>query len=249
MAAPTFIDAATGATDAGGPWTYNCQVPTAVGTLFIIQVLTDGTGITGQVASCTNVENLAGVDTAVDILTDNQDVGSAAAGIQNLYICRSISTSVPVVTGSNAGTNDIYVRSYQFDNVNTGTTIADVIENSTAGGIVNGAGTSTTCADTAVTTLGSDRLACNFGAITDDASGIAVFTGMTGGTWGNFQSYESATGTDGTVFAEFAAMPSAGTINGGTATITSLPWGVIGFALIGTPGPPAADPTLFYVTA
>lgn len=132
------------------------------------------------------------------------------------------------------GGDDVYYRFYEFQDVSAGTTLATVIENGTAGTTAAERATSTTCNDVGVTTLGADRLACNFGALSDDAMGIAVFAGMTGGTWGDFQSFETATGTDATIFAEFATMASAGTIDGGSDTITSIGWAVIGFALIGT---------------
>ncbi len=218
----------------------------------ILQILQDGTtanifGVPPAVGdvdgrlSATNLEALdatSGAFTYVGIF----NVGSAVAGFQHLWIGRSTSTTATVAAGGNSGADDIYIRSYQFTDVNTGATLADVIENGSAGTTVNGAATSTTCSDTGVTTLGVDRLACNFGAITDDASGIAVFAGMTGGTWAHFQLYETATGTDGSLFFEDAAMAAAGTIDGGTDTITSLPWGVVGFALIGTTPPTPTSP-------
>ena len=238
MAAPTFVQAATGATDAGGTWSYGASAnSTAVGNLFVAQILQDGTtngAITGVVGI--TIEDLTGTDDLwTQVIGGNADgsfpVGSAAAGRQFLWLGRSINLGTPIILGENSTSEDLYMRMYEFTNVSTGTTIATVLENGTAGATPNGAATSATVADTGVTTLGVDRLAVNFGAITDDASGIALFAGATGGTWAHFQSYESASGTDGTVFFEDAAMASAGTINGGTDTIVSLPWGVVGFAL------------------
>lgn len=235
MAAPTFVTASTGSTDATGAWAHTSAVPSAVGNVYIVQVLIDGVaGGTVSIDSVTNAENLAGTDNVLLEFPDLYAVGSPQAGNQKLWIGRSTSTSAMVITGSNTSGDDLYIRAYEFTNVSTGTTLATVIEETTAGTVTNGAATSATCADTSVTTLGVDRLACNFGAITDDASGIALFAGATGGTWAHFQSYETAGGTDGTVFFEDAAMATAGTINGGSDTITSLPWGVVGFALIGT---------------
>jgi hypothetical protein len=237
MAAPTFVAASTGSQDVAGAWTATCHAPGAAGRIIILQFLADGTNASvPTISSTTNIEDLAGTDGAWTQITAaaGEDVGSAKTGSQHLYIGRSLSTSAPVVTGANVGGDDVYWRFYEFQDVNTGTTLAAVIENSSAGAIVNGAATSTTCSDTGVTTLGVDRLACNFGALSDDAMGIALFTGMTGGTWAHFQSFETGTGTDGTIFFEDAAMATAGTIDGGSDTITSIGWGVIGFALIGT---------------
>jgi hypothetical protein len=200
-------------------------------------MLIDGTASDPGAVTGTNIENLAGTDNVYTFLvggTTNAPVGNPAAASQYIYIGRSLSTSAPTASGSNASGDDFYWRFYEFTDCSTGTTLATVIENATAGSFVNGAATSATCADTGVTTIGVDRLACNFGAINDDLSGIAVFAGATGGTWAHFQLFEDSTGTDGTVFFEDAAMPTAGTIDGGTDAITSLAWGVIGFALIGT---------------
>lgn len=242
MAAPTFRLLSSGATDAGGVWSYTFTVnPAAAGQCCIVQILQDGTtngAVT--VTGATNIEDLAGTDNQwTQIPGANADgshpIGSPASGRQFLYIGRSLSTSAPTISGGNSTSEDLYMRGYEFSSVSTGTTLAEVIENSTAGNATNGAATSTTCSDTAVTTLGSDRLALNFVGLSDDAMGLAVFTGMTGGTWTNFQIYEEASGTDATIAIEMAAMPLVGTIDGGSATITSIGWGVVGFALIGTP--------------
>ena len=140
-----------------------------------------------------------------------------------------------VITGGNIGGNDIYVRVYEFTNVSTGTTLATVIENSTAGNATNGVDTSATASDTAVTTLGPDRLALNFVAVNDD-NAISAFTGETGGDWTlAVAPYAESTGTDGAIGLQAATMATADTINGGTGSIVdSDAWGVVGFALIGT---------------
>ena len=244
MPAPTFVTAGAGETDAGGAWTYGSWAATsAVGNLLIAHLLQDGTtnGAVTGVAGSSNMESLAGVEaTWTQLIGGNADgsfpIGSAAAGRQFLFLGRSrAAASNPTFAGANSSTDDLYYRGYEFTNVFPGTTIATVLENGTAGSTPNGAATSTTVADTGVTTLGADRLALNFVGITDDASGLAAFAGETGGDWTLATAiYETATGTDATLGLMQAAMPTAGTINGGTDTITSLPWGVVGFALIGT---------------
>jgi hypothetical protein len=240
MTVPSLVNAGTGATDAGGAWTYTCQASAAAGGLFIVQVLQDGATTNAiTVTSGTNIEDLAGTDNVWSAFTAaaGEAVGSPRAGGQYMWMGRALSTSAPTVTGGNSTAEDIYIRSYQFADVTSGTLISDITE-----GVATSVGTSATVSDAGVTTLGSDRLAVNFGAITDDASGIALFAGATGGTWAHFQLYETATGTDGSLFYEDADMAAAGTINGGTDTITSLPWGVLGFALIGTASAPAPLP-------
>ena len=218
----------------------------AAGNVFIMQVLQDGTATAAPTlvgaATLANIEALDGTDDSMTQISGPGaggawDVGSAVAARQYLWIGRAIAGSTPTTVGVNvtAG-DDIYWVAYEFTDVNAGSTLSSVIENSSAGNAVNGAGTSTSVADTGVTTLGPDRLALNFVAINDDATGLPSFTGETGGDWAHLSSgpFESSTGTDGTVACQAATIASAGTINGGSGTITSDAWGVVGFALIGT---------------
>jgi len=242
MAAPTFVTASAGTTDSTGAWTHTGAAPSAAGNFYIVHILDDGTAGGITITSVTNAENLAGTDNVLSLLVDGvfgntglYAIGSPDAAYQRLYMGRALNTSAMVITGANASGDDVYVRVYEFTNVATGTTIATVLENGSAGAVQNVAGTSATCADASVETIGTDRLALNFVGINDDASGLAAFTGETGGDWTLATAiYESSTGTDGTIGLMQAAMASAGTIDGGTDTITSLSWGTLGFALIGT---------------
>jgi hypothetical protein len=240
MAQPTYVNAGAGATDAGGAWAYTTAAPAKAGNLIVVQVLQDGvsanTAIT--ITSATNCTDLTGAASLFAALAATGfNVGDivSVAGYQYLFFARAIGTSAIVVTGANSGTDDIYVRSYEFTDVNAGTRLEDILENTTAGAVTSGAGSSATIADAAVVTTDRDRLALNFCAITDDATGLAAFAGETGGDWTLAVAiYEVSTGTDGCLGLMQAAMPLPDTINGGTDTITSLPWGVIGFALKGT---------------
>lgn len=241
MAAPTFAQASAGAvatTTLAGP----SLTGTTVGNVILFQIVQDGTtaGEPGSLQANGTAEDLAGTDNVFTKI-GAFDIGSPAAAKQHLYLCRSLSsTNINFLADpANVGGDDLYSRAYEFNNVITaalgGVSLATVIENATAGTATNGAGTSVTVADTGVTTLGADRLALNCVGINDDATGFAAFTGQSGGTWALTTAiFESATGTDATVALVQAAMASAGTINGGTDTITSDGWGVVGFALIGT---------------
>jgi hypothetical protein len=189
-------------TDAGGAWTATGMSPLAAGNVIILQVLQDG-NTDGAVTldSATNIEDLAGTDNAwTKIPGANADgsfpVGSAAAARQHLWIGRSLSTSAPTATGSNSTSEDLYWRFSEFTDVNTGTTLAEVIENVTAGAATNSAGTSSTASDASVTTLGPDRLALNFQVVNDD-NALSIFTGATGGVWWRSTSISESSGTDG----------------------------------------------------
>jgi hypothetical protein len=206
----------------------------AIGDLAIVHVLQDGTNASPPtIASvAAGIEDLAGTNQALTSI-GAFDVGSAVAAKQHLWIGRWYSASAVNINVGIGGGDDIYARGYRFRGVNLlGTTLSDVIENASAGATSNGANTGTTVSDTAVQTLGADRLALNFVGINDDATGIAAFAGASGGTWAMPASFESSTGTDGTIALMTAGMASAGTIDGGSDTITSDAWGVVGFALI-----------------
>jgi len=91
--------------------------------------------------------------------------------------------------------------------------------------------------DAGVTTSGANRLAVNFVAISDNNTGITAFVGETGGDWTEaVAEYSFATGLDGTLQLQTAAMVSSGTIDGGSYTMQAADAGIIrGFALIGSP--------------
>jgi hypothetical protein len=249
MAAPAFVQAGTGWVTTTGTGNGTLASTTA-GNLIVVQMLADGGSLDGSisVAAGSNVENIAGTDNA---LTNNTtinggaavfSVGSATEASQKLYFGRSLGGTVTVTANVGGSGEDLYSIIYEFSGVSADTTLTNILENSSLGSAVNGTGTSTTVADTGVTTLGADRLAVNFVAVNDD-NAVAAFAGMTGGTWAEATAeFLSATGTDGCIQLQTATMDSAGTINGGTLTMAaSDAWGVVGFALI-----PAATSSSLY---
>lgn len=243
MAAPSLRTETLLLTDAGGAWTFTDTVGGVSGELVILTIIQDGTtSSTVTLDSATNIENLAGTDNAwTSIGTFN--IGSPTSALHHLWIGRTINTSAPTATGSNGTSEDLYAMFFHFSDVSTGTTLATVIENGTAGSTANGVGTSTTVSDTAVTTIGPDRLAVNFIGVDDDISFSTLGSGETGGDWANISFDNESSGTDGAEGWTTATMASPGTIDGMTATISpSAGWGVVGFALIGTT--PAAPPGL-----
>jgi hypothetical protein len=237
MAAPSIAANPIGATDAGGAWTFTTGAAHTAGLGFILAILQDGT-TTGAVTlgTCTNLENLAGTGNTLTTIVVDSACGSPTAGLLHIFIGRVVSTAVFTVAGGNSTSEDLYLLGTTFNNMATGTTLATVIENGTAGSTANGVGTGTTVSDTAVTTLGPDRLALNIVGGNDDPTGFnSDFTGETGGDWTQQGNFGSSTGTDGSVNQNAATITSAGTIDGGTYTVgTSFGWGCLGFALIGT---------------
>lgn len=241
MTIPTFVTASTGATDAGGAWTCTGSIASAVGNTIVLHVVQDGAGVLEvTLTSGTNIEDLAGTD---DAWTKVGSWGEGVAVSEHIWIGRAINTSAaPTATGGNSGTDDLYFRMYEFSNVATGTTLGSVVENAAAAlDFCTQGGTSATAEDQEVQTTAADRLALNFLGINDD-NPFAGFTGQTGGTWVTKASYASATGTDGALYLVSADMAAAGTINGGTGSITdSDSWRIVGWALIGATTPPPSD--------
>lgn len=242
MAAPSFVAASNGSggnTDTSeNTFDPNGYVPSAVGNILVFHVLQDGTGADATITTITGnvVEDLAGNNNQLTQIHPSGGFAVGSAAKQLLWIGRALSDSEPIdlevgITSSSG--DDLYKRIYEFSGVNPGTALSDVIENSSAGNAVNGSGTSNTIADTAVVTLGPDRLACNFVAVNDD-NALDAFTGQTGGTWAEaVAEFAASAGTDGAVGIQTATIASADTINGGTDTMAaSDAWGVVGFALI-----------------
>jgi hypothetical protein len=233
MAAPSLRTTGLGVTDAGGAWTY-ASTGALNGDFVVFQVLQDGatSGAIALTSAGTDARDLSGTANTATYVGAFA-VGGSNEAIQHIWVLRAVGNAI-VYSGTNSTSEDLYMRDYEFANVSAGTTLATVIENATAGATVNVTGTSNTAADGSVQTLGVDRLALNFLAINDD-NPFAGFTGQSGGTWTTAASYAEASGTDGAIYLATAAMASAGTIDGGTGSITdSDAWGVVGFALIGT---------------
>jgi hypothetical protein len=241
VGAPAFVQAGTGQVWASGAAVAATLACTA-GNIVVFHVLKDGNGVGGTVSSISNVEDLAGTDNAMTELagesvnTSATPVAAVASERQYIWIGRSLGGTASV-SYSDASGNDGYFRLYEFSGANAGTTLADVIENGTAGTATGARGTAAQIDDTGVTTLAPNRLALNFIGVNDDNNAdfdTEAFTGMTGGTWASNGSYGSATGTDGAIGLQSATMASAGTIDGGALTMAASDgWGVIGFALKG----------------
>jgi hypothetical protein len=243
MAAPSFVQAGTGATDAGGTF----SISGAVGTennFLICHVLQDG-ATSGAVGATFGggSKNLAGTTSAMTYVGEFA-VGSATAAYQHIWVGRCTG-GAPQIFGTNSTSEDVYGRWYEFQDVNTGTAITDVIENGTAGTTVNGPGTSDTAGDVAVVTLGADRLPLQLLAVNDD--NITINTSTPDSIWTKVGGgYADAGGTDGSIslYRLTGSAATAGTYGGSESmSVTdSDAWGVVGFALIGTtvastPGP------------
>jgi hypothetical protein len=234
MAAPAWVQSSAGAVITATTGNSGNLAGVTVGNFIVLQVCQDGAGAAATVADTNStIEHIDGTDNTMFLSAQGNTGGGVAQ--QAVWLGRALATTVNVDL-SVPSDNDLYVQLHEFSNVSTGTTEATVIENGTAGNANNASGTTAAVSDTAVVTLGVDRLALNFIAVDDDnQASFSSFTGETGGDWVLRASFGSATGTDGAVGLQTAAMAAAGTIDGGSFTMAAADnWGVIGTALIGT---------------
>jgi hypothetical protein len=243
MAAPAWVQSSAGSVITATTGNTGNLAGVTVGNFIILQIFQDGSGVLATVVDTNStIENLAGLDNTM-FLSQNALV-AGSGGSEIIFFGRALATTVNADL-SVVGGDDLYVQLHEFSNVNTGTAETDVIENISAGNFPSGSGSTAAVADTAVTTLGVDRLAINLIAVDDDnQASFSSFTGETGGDWVLRASFGSATGTDGAVGLQTAAMASAGTIDGGSFTMAAADnWCVLGTALIGTTVPVAGIQT------
>lgn len=126
------------------------------------------------------------------------------------------------ITVNIGGSNCKMTRMYSFRNV--------ALSSFTEGGGF-GSGSSSTINAQSVTTTDTNRLAVSFVFVNDD-NAVGSFTGETGGDWTEAASeFTTTAGLDGCVQLQNAPMTSAGTISGGSYSMSSDPWGVRAFAL------------------
>lgn len=129
MSAPSYYLAHDGSTDAAGAWEYNSVTGIAVDRFVLVHLLQDG-GTYGQISPSVGagtLEDLAGNE---DELTYLGSYRSSYNGdvIQHIWVGRSYSSSPHTLYGSNKGSQDVYLREYEFNGVNTGSRIKDVID-------------------------------------------------------------------------------------------------------------------------
>lgn len=232
MAVPIFVGAGTGVEILTSIATASKTGCTA-GNLILAHLVNRGNDYNFP-TSVTNISNLAGTASSIGQVTVDRPLGTG--NVHSLYIGRATADGTcSVGAGVGAGSEDVYMRVYEFSGVFAGTdnTGIGTIEN---GGttFAAGSGTSTSVLDTGVVTNGSDRLALQFVGLASNQA-IGDFTGETGGDWTEAAEFQGATGSTATLQLQTAAISAAGTIDGGAVTVTSIGWGVIGIALIPAP--------------
>jgi hypothetical protein len=140
--------------------------------------------------------------------------------------------------GSPANANARHGRIYSFSSVRD-----DVVTSMVGGFGFNAGATSTTVDDQPVTTVEADSLAVNLISINDDNATVS-FTGETGGDWvePTAEYVTAATTPDACLQLQRASMASVGTITGGSFTMASDAWMVVGFYIRGVIAAPSPAP-------
>jgi len=148
---------------------------------------------------------------------------STGYGRQWIYYKFATGTESGTITVTISGSSCKIARMYAFRNV----ALSSFTE---GGGFRSGYGD--TISAQSVATVGPDRLAVSFVFVNDD-NAVGSFTGESGGDWTEtVAEFTTTAGYDGCVQLQTAQMPSAGTISGGSYTMSSSdPWGVRAFAL------------------
>lgn len=232
MAVPSYVGAGTGVVIETGTGTVSKTGCTS-GNVLLVHLLERGTtGDYGR-GNYSNINNLLGA-AGINPIALGRDIGVGGTSKHALFAGRasaSATCSLDFTVGASG--NDLFVRMYEFSGAFAGNADDGVglLENNGAT-LESDANTSTTVNDRACITTGADRLALQFVGI-DANVAIAAFTGMSGGTWAEATAeYAEATGATATLQLQTAEMASAGTIDGGSTTISSAGYGVLSTALI-----------------
>jgi hypothetical protein len=149
---------------------------------------------------------------------------TSGSGRQWIYYKFSTGSETGSLTVTIGGSTAKLARMYSFRNV--------ALSSFTEGGSF-GTSDGTTISARSVTTTGPSRLVVSFVFVTNN-NAIGPFTGETGGDWIEpIAEFTSTAGNGGCIQLQTATMASAGTISGGSLTISSSErLGVRAFALI-----------------
>jgi hypothetical protein len=152
---------------------------------------------------------------------------SSTIGQQWVYYKFAAGSETGTLSVTLAGANLKVARMYDFRNVAASSFTESPVFSSSPG--------STTVSAQSATTLAAGRLAVSF-VFDTSSNALAAFSGATGGTWSEAVSeYTTTTGSGGGIQLQTATMANAGTLSGGSFTMSSgASWGVRAFALIPT---------------
>jgi hypothetical protein len=140
VAAPSYVQASTGATDATGAFTFTGVATGTIGDLVILQIFVDGAVAIGW--GTLSASNINALDGTANTWTFVGTFAHAGICQQRIYLGRrtSASSAPTFVTTANTSGDDVYGRMYEFTNVSAGTALATVIENGAALDFLEGTG-------------------------------------------------------------------------------------------------------------
>lgn len=235
--APSVLGAGSGIFVAGGGSGTASKTDCIAGNLIVVDQLLDGASGFIDVGSITNIEDLTGTEATLSAIA-TAVVGSPPAGKRQTWFGRAIADGTCSVDVSHdEGTSDIITRIYEVGEVTDTATViqnaASFPETSTPGGTWKfSADTGTTISDVIVATVVADCLAVQLIAVNADQA-LAAFSGESGGDWTEpVAEFASASGGGNTLGIQVAELAVPGTIDGGTITISSADWSVLGFAFL-----------------
>ncbi len=175
-----------------------------------------GGGSWANFSTSVNIENLAGVTPGSTTWVNTSP--------KQIFMGRVVADGTVSRDHTAAGGVATIARIYEFSGVSPGVNTTEVWEASGE----SGPSTNTTILDRGVTTLGLHRLAFQLVNVRSSQV-LPAFTGETGGDWTEAAQFN---GTTLSQQLQIAPMTNVGTIDGGSATIVSAYWSVLGLALI-----------------
>ena len=204
----TFVSAGAGSGTTGNP---KPKYPTGMesGDLILLQVTVQDTSTT---------------PTTPDGFTALYSAESTSAGRQWIYYKFATGTEPKSLTISIPGSVTKMARMYAFANVS----LSNFVEDGSFG-----SGTGSEITAQSVTTSGDSRLAVSFLFVSDN-NAVGSFVGETGGDWVEaVKEFKTASGSDGCIQLQIAAIATSGQMTGGSYTMAaSDPWMIRAFALV-----------------
>ncbi len=231
MAAPAFVQASAGTVVTTGTGTLSRTGCVAGNVVFFVWV-EDGASSDSSIGNHSNVTTINGL---ANESTFFQEVSLNAVAGLNAFVGRVTANgtvSADLTVGASGA--DLFGVIYEFSGVRA--SLGDVqdrviSETGPSNYYDFGSGSGTTITMPSVTGTGIERLAVTFIGVNANQALVAS-TGETGGDWTEpVAEFASSSGTAATVGVQTSAL-GAGTVSGGTITISTAAWGVLGFALI-----------------
>lgn len=216
MTTPSYVASGTAGTGAGPGVSPEYPAGLAEGDLILLQVY-----VRNQTVAPTTPAGFGSIE-------DGPDTQGNSSHYWYVQDTRAEGGETGTVTVADVAGNSIIAVLHGFRNVDPP---VGFIENKST----NGSGSNDdTIEAPSVTSTGPERLAVAIGGCSEDVTGIAAFSGESGGTWVLRHEVGSSVGSNARVWLQTADLASAGTVSGGSMTISSGEnWCQHGFALIG----------------